>query len=189
MRRLLNISQLARLSSKSRNTIKAMLDDGRISSETAADGKRAVSIAEACRVFNLDATSIERELAGEMVRPSQQHTPLHKIDGQGESIRAGHDAEIAILKAEIEHLRAMNAMLSEMVSTLKADKEMLSQMVREQTTMLGQMTSRLLPVKSSAHKPASQERERDSQGRFIRSEGMGKGTAALLEQCSLTDSK
>lgn len=181
MLQMLNISQLARLSGKSRNTIKAMLADGRISSETAPDGKKGISIAEACRVFNLDAGLIERELAGEMVRPSQQSAPMHRIDSQSGSSRAGHDAEIATLKAEIEHLKAMNAMLSEMVCSLKADKEMLSQMVREQTTMLGQMTSRLLPVKSSAHRSPTQERERDAQGRFVRSDGMGKGVGSLLQ--------
>lgn len=180
MQKLLTITQLSRLSGRSRNTILAWCKNGKISHSL--DGSRVlIDLAEAMRVFpDLSGAEIERELSETPKETPSVKAANAQVDASGNA----QNRRILELEAEVEKLKFQVEMLNRHIELLERDRSMLEEMRKSDCARFDQML-RLLPVQSSAQtgpvrsiakSEAARRKERNENGQFTK----GKGKAALI---------
>ena len=184
MERLLTISQLSRLTGRTRNTLRTWCQKGRISSKN-EDGQILISLSEAMRIWpDLQADRLEQELAQRAQKFTRidQHVQSEQVSST-EQVGALFElkARVRELELMLEQKDMMINMLKSQLSALSADKALFTDLIKSQSAQLDQALGRLLPQRSSAGRTSNQSR--DQHGRFV---GTGKGVGALLQGDLLT---
>lgn len=183
MEKLLTISQVSRLSGRTRNTIQAWTRNGRISSSN--DGIRTlISLSEFLRVFpEVEPVDIEQELSIPVSQPQAEKNQT----AESNSSTFAHVSEDSALRHENELLRLENEMLKKQIGMLERERENMLTMLNREAERVEQFVGRLIPAQSSARRGSgSCNQPRTSNGRFA---PKGEGVAALIPDATEEDDK
>lgn len=178
-----NLSQLARITGKSRTTLRAMCRNGAVSSSQRGN-KTVVSRSEVIRAFDgITPEDIDRSLSPSSIKKVELKKTL--VDN-----RSGMELDSAVeeLEAQVEELERINLEQRIELERLKAKVEILNSQVellnRMNNLLTGQITtkdeqlamwSRLIPERSQARRSGNPGQLRGPDGKF-----KGKGADALL---------
>ena len=185
--KMLSLSELNRITGRSRVTLRAWCNSGKISHKVDA-GRIFVPMSEMFRVFpDVTAADIETRLRPSKPEPvdTVQEAPAQGMDtstkAELEELRATvaeQERLLTIQQARMESLQFKLEVLTGQVESLSNDKAFLIEQLRAKDAHLERM-DRLIPEKSSA---ARREQPRGEHGRFTKKEPMkGEGVDGLLQ--------
>lgn len=170
MEQVLSISQLSRISGRTRKTLLDWANKGRISFIT--DGsKKTFSLSEVMRVFpDIPGELIEKELNRRLDTLPEVNAPYPT-----QAPISTQDSRIMELENQVKMLQLQVELLTRQIEIMDRERNTLERQLNIQTEQTTQLLTRMIPAESSARRRTEQPRLKN--GQFA---PKGEGVAALI---------